>query len=108
MPSTFSGRSSYPAAGTSSASARCPPAKTTSWPSARSASATASAGTTCPAVPPAAITAFTIAGSCHDLQLGAARGRDVEQQADAREQHDQVRRAVGDERQWHAGERREP
>ena len=38
------------------ASARSPPAKTTSAPSARSASAIASAGTTWPAVPPAAIT----------------------------------------------------
>ena len=38
--------SSYPAAGTSSSSARSPPMKETSAPSARSASATASAGTT--------------------------------------------------------------
>src|SRR3954462_11507721 len=48
--------SGYPAAGTSSASARSPPTKETSAPSARSASATAIAGITCPAVPPAAIT----------------------------------------------------
>ena len=53
-----------PAAGTSSASARWPPANETCAPSARSASATAMAGTTCPAVPPAAITirgALTVA-----------------------------------------------
>ena len=56
MPSTTIGSSGYPAAGTSSASARSPPTKETSAPSARSASATAIAGTTCPAVPPAAIT----------------------------------------------------
>src|SRR6185312_11228642 len=40
----------------SSRSARSPPTNTTRAPSARSASATASAGTTCPAVPPAPIT----------------------------------------------------
>src|SRR3954452_14588707 len=90
-------------------SARSPPTNTTRAPSARSASATASAGTTCPAVPPAAITIVgaIAAGSCHDLELRAASGGDVQQEAHAREQHGQVGRAVGDERQRHAGQRRE-
>src|SRR5262249_30700445 len=51
-----------PAPGTSSASARSRvPRKVTVAPSAQSASATAIAGTTCPAVPPAAITTRAIA-----------------------------------------------
>ena len=58
MPSTRILSSAWPAAGTSSTSARSPPTNRTSAPSARSASATAIAGTTCPAVPPAAITTF--------------------------------------------------
>src|SRR3954466_162098 len=91
-PSTAIVRSGYPAAGTSVRSARSPPTNTTRAPSARSASATASAGTTCPDPPPAAITIVgaIAAGSCHDLELGAAAGRDVQQQPHAREEHRQV------------------
>src|SRR5205823_5385703 len=80
---------------------------TTSAPSARSASATASAGTTCPAVPPAPITigvGVTRWGLHHRKPL--AGSRDVEDQADRGEHHTQIRRRIVDERQWDAGERR--
>ncbi len=99
------------------ASARSPPTNTTSAPSARSASATASAGTTCPAVPPAAI---TISGALTATARGrgpalvdrsqrlAPRSRDVEQQPDDGQHHAEVRRRVRDERQRHAGQRRDP
>src|SRR6185437_16248562 len=73
-PSTEIVRKGYPAAGTSCASARSPPMNVTLAPSARSASATASAGITCPAVPPAAITilfsALPTAPSCRFPSLG--------------------------------------
>src|SRR4029079_19515160 len=49
------GWTGYPASGTSCDSILSPPANSTVAPLARSAPATASAGTTCPAVPPAAI-----------------------------------------------------
>src|SRR6478735_12337859 len=109
-PSTAIARRSYPASGTIVRSARSPPTKTTRAPSARSASATASAGTTCPAVPPAAMTIVgaMAAGSFHDAQMGTAPGGDVEQQPHAGQQHGQVRRSVGDEGQRHAGQRRQP
>src|SRR5205085_7062508 len=101
---------------------RSPPTNVTSAPSARSASATASAGTTCPAVPPAAIrirgpaavTAFApasaapAAAAVDDLEPPRPRTRDVEQQPDRDEHHGQVRRRVGDERQGDAGQRRQP
>src|SRR6266576_1084995 len=121
------------AAGTSSASARPPPMKVTSAPSARSAPATASAGTTCPAVPPAAITillgAALTAQSCRFARTGVAgpaasralppaRGRHgahvsrragsyVQQQAHARQHHQQAARAVGDEWERDARQRRD-
>src|SRR4051794_30222366 len=113
IPSTLRESSSYPAWGTSSASARSPPTKLTSAPSARSASATAIAGTTWPAVPPAAI---TIRGGSltrvlrplgNRAEMRGAAGRDVQQQPHAGEQHDQRRGAGRDERQRHAGEWRE-
>src|SRR5581483_11934931 len=87
-----------------------------SAPSARSASATASAGTTCPAVPPAPITTFgALTRGDLDRELVAveraqapgSRSRDVQQPADAGEHHTQIRRRVGDERQRDARQRRE-
>src|SRR3954464_10415809 len=98
MPSTFRRSISYPAAGTSSASARSPPTKLTSAPSARSASATAIAGTTWPAVPPAAITILgglapgacvtSAGGDGLQVRRRAALG-DVEQQPHRAQQDDQ-------------------
>src|SRR5581483_4648036 len=110
------------------------PRSETSAPLARSASATASAGTTCPAVPPAAITtlgtarclpsfggarAASSSAAVDDPQsrsaaTGPGRGRgraalgDVQQQARGGEHHEEARVAVRDERQRDAGERREP
>src|SRR3954471_24841684 len=113
MPSTRIGSNGYPAAGTSSASARSPPAKTTSAPSARSASAMAIAGTTWPAVPPAAMTilggALTFGLRSRDgvERMGVAARRDVQQQPHRAQEDDQGRRAARDERQRHAGQRRE-
>src|SRR5918994_1558876 len=93
----------------STARARSPRTKETTAPSARSASATAMAGTTCPAVPPAAITMrrapmplLPCAGILDGAQLRRAAARDVEQQAHAAEQDDQRRRARRDERERHA------
>src|SRR3954466_2136369 len=99
MPSTLIVSSSYPAFGTSSASARWPPTKLTSAPSARSASATAIAGTTWPAVPPAAITIRGGSVTCllgpfgHGSEVRGTAGRDVQQQPHPAEQHHQRRRA---------------
>src|SRR3954465_6919368 len=123
MPSTAIGSNGMPSAGTSSRSARSPPIQTTSAPSARSAPATASAGTTGPAVPPprgaprpaspgttgpavppAAITTFTL----DHPELHGVPGGDVEEHPDRGQQDEGVRLPVGDERQGHAGERREP
>src|SRR5881398_3099949 len=85
---------------------------TTSASSARSASATASAGTTCPAVPPAPITirvALTRPGGVpDDLQAPRAWPRDVQQNPDRGQQHAQIGRRVGDERQRDPGQRRDP
>src|ERR1700727_1860492 len=81
----------------------------TEAPSARSASGTASAGTTCPAVPPAPITilgAFKF-GRPNDLESRPGSS-DVEQQTDPGEQDAEIRRGVGDERQGDAGQRGEP
>src|ERR1700750_366849 len=75
-------------------------------PSARSASATASAGTTWPAVPPAPITIF---GAVTDRAKPSCPWlRAVQQQTDRCEQYAEVRRGVGDERQRHARQRRQP
>src|SRR3954452_9825225 len=104
MPSTAMGSKGMPSAGTSSRSARSPPIQTTSAPSAPSAPAPASAGTTWPAVPPAAITTFTL----DHPQLHRVPRGDVEQHPDRGQQDEGVRLPVGDERQGHAGERREP
>src|SRR5918999_557106 len=92
---------SNPAAGTSRASIRSGvPAKLTSAPRAASASATASAGSTCPAVPPAAIRHL----SCFSLPIHG----DVKEDADGREADDEARAAVAHERQRDPGERQEP
>src|SRR5262249_60508446 len=82
-----------PASGTSRASAPPgDPANVTRAPRATSASATASAGSTWPAVPPAAI-----------RQAGASFSgiaRDVKEDADRDERYYEARPAVRDERQW--------
>src|SRR6185369_2807811 len=67
-------------------------------PRARNASATASAGSTWPAVPPAAIR--HAGASCSGI------ARDVKEDADRDERHDEARAAVGDERQRDSGQRR--
>src|SRR5687768_10493364 len=82
-------------------SARGGPAKVTSTPRAVSSSATARAGSTCPAVPPAPI------AHRNPSYLRIAQ-RDVKEDADRGEGDNQARAAVGDERQRHAGDRREP
>src|SRR3954471_5306975 len=93
--------SSYPALGTSSASTRSgDPANVTWTPRLRSSSATASAGSTCPAVPPAAIRPLRC--------LSSATRRDVKEDADGEELHHEARAAVGDERQRDSGQRSEP
>src|SRR5437763_536450 len=70
-------------------------------PRAASASATASAGSTWPAVPPAAITHRSSTRCC-------TAGGDVKEDADGQERDDERRAAVGDERQGNPGQRREP
>src|SRR5918992_4871846 len=101
-PETWNGSNSYPCCGTSSASTRSgDPANVTRTPRSRSAAATASDGTTWPAVPPAAIRHASSGG-------GALIDRDVKEDADAREQDDEARAAVRDEREGDAGQRREP
>ena len=93
--------SSYPASGTSLASTRSgDPANVTLTPRSRSAAATASDGRTCPAVPPAAIRARNSLG----LPLIAS---DVKEDPDGREQYDEARPAVGDERERNPGQRRD-
>src|SRR6266545_5835143 len=93
--------SSKPASGTSRASTRSgDPAKVVVTPCSASASATASDGSTWPAVPPAAIrhlSARTSAMSC-----------DVKEDAHRRERDDEARPAIGDERKRDSGQRREP
>jgi hypothetical protein len=66
-----------------------------------SASATASAGRTCPAVPPAAIRHL---GDCCDTTVDG----DVKEDPDGSEADHEARAPVGDERKRHACERREP
>src|SRR5207237_803309 len=92
--------SSKPASGTSRDSTRPrDPANVTVTPRSRSASATASAGRTCPAVPPAAIRHASFDDS---LIHG-----DVKENPDRREQDDEARAAVRDEGQRNAGQRRD-
>src|SRR6478672_5652957 len=101
MPPTETKSISYPAAGTSSASIRSRvPRKETSAPLARSSAATAIAGTTCPAVPPAATTTLgalstarsapftgpSVAPALDDAQFASAGGPpagDAQDQADS-------------------------
>src|SRR6476646_12067424 len=100
-PETAKASNSYPRSGTSRASTRSgDPANVTSPPRRRSASATASAGATCPTVPPAAIRNR----SCRSPAIT----RDVKEDADPDEQHHEARAAVGDERKRDPGERRQP
>src|SRR5207302_2626335 len=88
-------------AGTSRASARSgDPANVTLTPRALSASATASAGRTCPAVPPAAIR--HLSSRCTCMATG-----DVKEDAHRRELHHETRPAVRDERKRDSGQRRE-
>src|SRR4051794_2853200 len=74
------------------------PAKLTVTPRAVSASATASDGSTWPAVPPAAITHASPVRSI---------ARDVKEDADGGEHDDEARAAVGDERERDPRQRRE-
>src|SRR5918995_296524 len=99
-PFTLNVSSSNPAAGTSRASIRSGvPAKLTATPRASSASATASAGRTCPAVPPAAIR--------HLSFLSLAIHGDVKEDADGGEPDDETRAAVAHERQRDSRQRQE-
>src|SRR5687767_5337660 len=77
------------------------PANVTRTPRSRSASATASAGSTWPAVPPAAIRHRSSGG-------GALIDRDVKEDAHGREQHQQTGASERDERERDSGERRDP
>src|SRR4249920_3040860 len=92
--------SSKPASGTSCDSTRPgDPANVTVTPRSRSASATARAGRTCPAVPPAAITHRRL----DDLAIDG----DVKENAHAGEEDHEARAAVGDEGERDPGERRD-
>src|SRR5215211_1486882 len=100
-PFTRKASNSYPAAGTRRASIRSgDPAKLTLTPRAVSASATAIAGRTCPAVPPAAMRHLS---DCFDRMVL----RDVKEDADGGERDDQARAAVRDERKRNARQRRD-
>src|SRR6185436_3062247 len=100
-PLTRNVSSSKPASGTSRASARSgDPANVTRAPRFRSASPIASAGRTCPAVPPAAIRNALCSRSCI--------ARDVKEDPDAGERDHEARAAVRDKRQRNPGQRREP
>src|SRR4051794_672622 len=82
-PSIRKASNSYPAAGTSRASIRSgEPANVTRTPRAVSASATASDGRTCPAVPPAAIRQLRLLDGCDEGMVD----RDVKEDADGGEQ----------------------
>src|SRR4249920_694928 len=78
------------------------PAKVTCAPRRRSASATASDGATCPAVPPAAIRHRTFRFCC-SMPAG-----DVKEDPHSQECDNEARAAVGDERQRNPGQRSEP
>src|SRR3954469_18501041 len=100
-PATRKESNAKPASGTSRASTRSgDPAKVTSTPRARSASATASDGATCPTVPPAAI-------SARSCRCASTTG-DVKEHAHGQERDNEARAAVRDEWQRNPGERREP
>src|SRR5437016_11997024 len=77
------------------------PAKVTCAPRRSSASATASDGATCPAVPPAAIRHRTFRLCC-SMPAG-----DVKEDPHAQEPDNEARAAVGDERQRNPGQRRQ-
>src|SRR6059058_4489469 len=92
----------YPRSGTSVASTRSgDPANVTSTPRARSASATASDGATCPTVPPAAI-------SARSCRSSSTTTRDVKEHAHGEEGDNERRPPVRDERERDPGERGEP
>src|SRR5262249_24359682 len=100
-PSTRNASNWYPASGTSCASTRSgDPANVTWTPRLRSSSAIASAGSTWPAVPPAAIRHLNCRSS--------ATARDVKEDADRDECHHETRPAVRDERKRDPGQRRQP
>ena len=102
IPEILNVSNSKPAAGTSRASARSgDPAKVTRTPRRRNASPTASAGVTCPAVPPAAIRQ----ASC---SFGSTIATDVKEDADGGERDHEARATIGDERERDARQRREP
>src|SRR6185436_3473109 len=97
IPETANVSSSKPASGTSRDSTRSgDPANVTVTPRARSASPTASAGRTCPAVPPAAIT--------HRSSDDPLIDGDVKENSHGGEEHHEARASVGDERQRDTGE----
>src|SRR2546421_3043660 len=101
-PETRKESNAKPASGTSRASTRPgDPANVTSTPRARSASATASDGATCPTVPPAAIRHRSCL--CSSMTTG-----DVKEDADRQERDDEARASVRDERQRNPGQRGEP
>src|SRR5262245_13659560 len=76
------------------------PANVTWTPRRCSASATASDGATCPAVPPAAIR--------HRSCRARSTSRDVKEDTNREQRHHEARAAVGDEWQRDSGQRREP
>src|SRR4249919_165667 len=76
------------------------PANVTSTPRRWSASATASAGATCPTVPPAAIR--------HRSCCSSAITSDVKEHADGTEHHDEARASVREEWKRDSGQRRGP
>src|SRR5262249_36851775 len=95
--------SGNPAAATSPAAAPRPLAMNpTSAPRARSALATASAGITCPAVPPAAISTRVPEGAGPG---GAPAAADVDEDPNGAQEYHEVGPACRDERQRHAGDR---
>src|SRR5687767_12664097 len=100
-PLTSNGSNGYPASATSRASTRRgDPANVTATPRARSASAIASAGSTWPAVPPAAIR--------HRSERSSSTGSDVKEDPDTGEQHHEARTPGGDERERNPGQRGQP
>src|SRR3954453_10719716 len=101
-PAIWKASNAYPRSGTSVASTRSgDPANVTSTPRARSASATASDGATCPTVPPAAIRHR----SC--LSSTMATG-DVKEDPDRQEGDDEAGASVRAERRRNSGQRRHP
>src|SRR5688572_16108787 len=99
-PLTSNGSNGYPASATSRASTRSgDPANVTSTPRPRSASAIASAGSTWPAVPPAAIR--------HRSELSSSTGSDVKEDPDASEHHHEAGAPCGDEGERNSGQRRD-